>query len=61
MTLGQIHREFAAGRLTARQAADLSRSIRVREGGGQWSGPLLMAAVAASAYGLLLLALRLAR
>ncbi len=55
MTLGQIQREFAAGRLTPEQAAELSMN-RSRPSAGAWRGLVLMAAVVGTAVALLLLA-----
>lgn len=55
MTQGHIQSEFAAGRITAEEAADLSEETR-RPWLGPWAGVVLMAAVVAGSYGLLLLA-----
>lgn len=40
MTQGQIQREFAAGRLTAGEAADLVRALRPRPSRGAWKAAL---------------------
>lgn len=55
--MSRINREFAAGRLTAREAADQVMALRERPSRGAWHGLMLVASVVAAAYGLLAFAL----
>jgi hypothetical protein len=49
MTHGQIHREFAAGRLTAREAADLTMEIRTHPRAA-WRGLAFVVVVVVGSY-----------